>query len=139
MASKVTFIFHVGASSTAPTMLVAAYVDDDTSTSSTGVSCAEQASALFRVIPGVTASPQTPYQQTNKISLKWDAKKAFGGDVIDNNSVTAGTGANPTVQQYFTLVLQDAASTVAATAVINVTAIVEYSAQWLELNSIAAS
>lgn len=133
LGSKATVTFHPAvAGSTATTTLFGAYIEDDTTiTPTTAVGLAEQPSALFRVISVGTAADQ--FDRSNTITLNWDAKKAFGGDVIDNNRLYADNASNPLEQQYFTYFAQDAAATPAATAAVNCTVIVEYSVMWFEL------
>jgi len=133
LASKATVTFFPGtAGSTAVYALFGAYIEDDTTVApTTAVGCAEQSSALFRVIAAGLGSDQ--FDRNNTITLSWDAKKAFGGDVIDNNQLYALTSANPTEQQYFTYFAQDAAATPAASTPVACSVIVEYSVMWFEL------
>lgn len=137
LASKVTFTFYPRAAS-GVSGLMGCYIEDDaTVTPTTAVACAEQASSIFRIF-GLTATADQ-FQQTNQLTLKWDAKKAFGGDIIDNNQLYAAGTANPTEQQFFTVYVQDAAATPSNAVIVDVNAIVEYSAQWFELKNILES
>lgn len=136
MASKCTFTFYV-TTGTTPVMIVAYIEDDTTVTPTSAVALAEQASAHFRCLP--QTSTFEAFQQTNQITLKWDAKKAFGGDVIDNSALTAATTANPTEQQLFMFAVQDASPTPAANVTVHVNVIVEYTVQWFELRNIEGS
>lgn len=134
MASKVTYIFNVAPTSAGTQLLVGANIITATGgAAATAIANSEQPSALWRVIPGTAGALPQVFKQTNQITLKWDAKKAFGGDVIDNTSLGADSGANPTDQQFFNFYVQDAAAPPAAIAAVAVTAIVEYSVQWFDL------
>lgn len=141
LASKVTFTINPTTANSCLTNLVGAYIEDDiTITPTTAVGLAEQPSAMFRILPGLNTPTNPPdFQVTNLISLKWDAKKAFGGDVIDNPNLTADVSANPTEQQYFTFFCQDGRDTPAGVCAFDVNAIVEYSAQYFELKNVAES
>lgn len=136
LASTCTATFYPVTSTTANTILVGGYIEDDaTITPTTAVGCAEQPSAQFRFILGVPSATVVgdQFQQTNQITLRFDAKKAFGGDVIDNSQLYADNAANPTEQQFFTFFAQDGQATTALISVVNVNVIVEYSAMWFEL------
>jgi len=138
LASKATFTFTSALGTGTNSAIVGVYIEDDaTITPTTAIGCAEQASAQFRIIMVNQTSDQ--FDTTNKISVKWDAKKAFGGDVIDNPNLVAATTANPTEQQFYTIFAQD--NSLAGTAAFNfiVNAYVEYSVQWFELKNILES
>lgn len=136
LASKCTFT--VTPTACAGSMLLGAYVEDDaTVTPTTAVACAEQASARFRFFgpANTTTIGQTSFNQANQLSLRWTSKKAFGGDTLDNPNLQGTASANPTEQQFYTIFLQDGVATPANTVTLNVNAVIEYSAQWLELKN----
>lgn len=137
LASKATVTFYPAGVASSAT-LFGCYIEDDTTiTPPTAIGLAEQPSALFRVIAGGNTNDQ--FDRSNTITLKWDAKKAFGGDVIDNNRLYADNASNPLEQQYFTYFCQDAAATPTAAAPVNCSVIIEYSVMWFELLGINAS
>jgi len=136
LASKATFTFN--STGTTGHVLCGVYIEDDTTaTPSTAVGCAEQASAQFRIIPAAPTSET--FQQTNQISVKWDAKKAFGGDVIDNPNLVAATTANPTEQQYYTFFSGATTDPSTPVATLTVNVIAEYNVQWFELKNVGES
>lgn len=140
LSSTATFTFHLAATSAAPAILVGCCILPFSGAApGQAVTLAEQPTAIWKVIPGVQATPQDAYQTVNRITIKWDTKKSFGGDVIDNTSLGADIGANPTEQTFFNFFCQDAAATPAAISALVVTAIVTYNVQWFDLNTESAS
>lgn len=138
LASKATFTFTSTLATGTNSAIVGVYIEDDTTvTPTTAIGCAEQASAQFRILMVNQTSDQ--FDTTNKISVKWDAKKAFGGDVIDNPNLVAATTANPTEQQFFTIFGQDNSLLGETPFNYIVNAYIEYSVQWFELKNVLES
>lgn len=72
-----------------------------------------------------------------ELMASWDAKKYFGPDPLDNNSL-AGTGlGNPVEQSYFTICVKTVDGITSATA--RVVVEIEYTAIWKELSDVAPS
>lgn len=70
------------------------------------------------------------------ISMKWSAKKMFGGSVLANNALQGNSAANPTEQSYFVLAIQ---ADDGATIGYNMVVMIEYIAVWKELIDLAPS
>jgi hypothetical protein len=75
------------------------YVDDDTTTTTFAAQSAEQGTgvSLMQVLT-------TP---AKSLTMTWDAKQYFGGDIFDNDNLQGTASANPTEQSYFTLTVTD--------------------------------
>lgn len=71
------------------------------------------------------------------LSMKWSAKKTFGGTVLANTDLQGTAAANPTEQSYATISFQT--SDAISTTSVRVATIIEYIAIWSELKDVAAS
>lgn len=131
LRSKLTAQFALGAGSTATVCVAGMYIDDDTtSTPATYQGCCEQNSSVYSEI---TLAPETPIRMTKS----WDAKQAFGGDVMDNDNLQGTSAADPTEQQLWVLFGQDL--NVAANFTLYVLVTIEYDVIWDELKNIDSS
>jgi len=102
------------------------YIDDDTSSVSTVEAGQEQPSAIGGLL--------TVYQQKPRVlTLSWDGKKFFGGDLFDNDNLQGSAAANPTEQSYFTFKVQ--AANALSTPIIYMRAVIDYYAVWDELKT----
>lgn len=110
--------------------LVAVYVDDDTSTTSSVQNSAEQSSGKSMVLPSNTYRQQI-------LRLAWDGKKYFGGNLMDNDNLQGSASANPVEQSYFTIKHRAADGLGTITLYGQVEII--YTAVWDELKPIATS
>jgi hypothetical protein len=111
---------------------IAGYIEDDTSTTPANVLAAAEQSTGKYLILGATAD-----FTNNHMTLEWDAKQAFGGDILDNDNLQGTSAANPTEQQYFTIVLQDP-EFAAVTATV-FTVVIEYDTIFEELKNLDSS
>lgn len=110
---------------------VTVYVNDDTSRGNNNPALqAEYQSARF-LMSGETVT------NSIKRTLKWSAKKTFGGSVMANTELQGTSGANPTEQSYFNIdfVAADLTSTVSCVLWVEI----EYIAIWKEIQDIGPS
>jgi len=112
----------------APTT-VGCYINDDTTVTPSFSAGMEQSQGRHRVL--TAASPKTTF------AMKWSCKKAFGGSILANTELQGTSAANPTEQQYFTIVLQDP-EFAAVTATV-FTVVIEYDAIFEELKNLDSS
>lgn len=116
---------------TVPDALVGMYIDDDTTVTPTNSNgCSEQTTAVFAQINSAPAKPAF-------FSRIWNAKEAFGGDIMDNDNLTGSSAANPTEQQWYVLFAQDA--NFAGVLTVQWTVVIEYDCVWDELKNLNAS
>lgn len=110
---------------------IGAYVDDDANTAVvTGISTlAEQTTAkVVQVAPNAN--------NTYRLTLKWSAKKVFGGSILGNNRLQGTAIASPTENQNFVISVQGFGNT---DVTVKVKAHIEYIAVWKELREVAQS
>lgn len=131
IGAKVTFRVVSAASSYSP-MRVVAVVDDDASNPSNQVDAiAEQTQGT-----NVRIFPSNSTDIVHVLTLKWSAKKVFGGSILGNDKLQGSPSANPEEQSYFCLTLQPSPATNGAVSV-NIT--IEYIAIWDELKQVGQS
>lgn len=122
----------VPASSNTTATFVGVYKDDDTTT--TDISditvLAEQSQQRVRTFNVGATDPSI-------FTLKWSAKKTFGGSILANDNLQGNIAGNPTEQTYYTVGVQG----FSAGANNSVTFLVEltYIAVWDELKTVAQS
>lgn len=102
-----------------------AYIDDDTTITSSVVEAAEQVGGKTGLLSSQAVRPQV-------IQLSWDAKKFFGGDIFDNDNLQGTTAANPTEQSYFTIL---ASTSDLSTGNLTIKVVIEYEVVWDELRT----
>lgn len=132
IGSKITFTFTspTGGTTTTTNTYCGAYIDDDTASLSNINALLEQDPYPPKIIvPGVT--------QKQVKTLKWSAKKTFGGSVLSDSELQGTASANPTEQSYYTMWTYpvDGSSTVSTYATVKIT----YIAIWSELRPITTS
>ncbi len=110
-------------------LMAGGYIDDDTSAAPNFFSTVEQSGSRVTVINHLNAHPTV-------FSLSWDAKKYFGGDILDNDNLQGNVGANPTEQSYFTFQIVSIDS---AAYTYTWTAEIVYDAIWDEIKTIGTS
>lgn len=130
IGSKVTVQLTPIASNQAPVIFGCYKNDDSTVTPTTISELMEQTDSKYQVVNFNANKPV-------KFTLKWSAKKTFGGSVLGNDNLQGTASANPTEQTTYTFYTKpmDGASTVGCFA--NVT--IQYIAIWDELRDIAGS
>jgi hypothetical protein len=112
---------------------IAGYIEDDTvQTPANVLACAEQTTSKYLLIGSATSN-----FTNNHMLLKWDAKQAFGGNILDNDNLSGTSAANPTEQQYFTIVLQDPEFAAVTASVMSV--VIEYDTIFEELKNLDSS
>lgn len=119
------------ANNQADSMIMGVFINDDaTVTPSTAISCCEQTTAAYTHIVNNDGN--------FRLSKKWDAKNAFGPNVVGDPNLQGTSSANPTEQQVFTVF---ANSTNATPSAMTVTCLVtiEFDTVWQELKDIGAS
>jgi hypothetical protein len=128
---KVKFIPGTAVASNTPMRLVGFINDNNTFASSSNINTLEEASLAKKL----TTSPNN--NRPLSMTLKWSAKKFFGGSIMANTELQGTAAANPTEQSYFAL---------AALAVDGVSPIdmyveveIKYIAVWKELIDIGGS
>lgn len=100
------------------------YIDDDTATNVTEFSTAVERPGSKVVFSWPTAGNQPT------VHSFWNAKYAFGGNVIDNDTLKGTSASDPSEQQYFVINMQaEPADTC------NVLVEIEYTVVWSELKS----
>lgn len=108
------------------------FVDDNNTLSATNIDAIAE-STQGRTVKLIPAGDQgASYTQT----LKWSAKRTFGGSTLANDSLKGTASSNPTEQSYFVLCLQALPSQL-YNVVIHYE--VEYVAIWRELKEVAQS
>lgn len=131
IGAKIKVRFAASTTATQPSM-VGIYVDDDLSTVTSITNVIEQGNTKYTT----TAYDGSPKQLT----YNWSAKKAFGGNIL-NNSLLRGNGggspSDPTEQQFFRLFVRpmDGASTTGIWADVQI----EYIVIWDELKTLIGS
>jgi len=125
---KATFVPLL--SSTTPLAYGVLINDDTTTTPGNYNEMIEQA----QVSGGYTTAIQTANPMA---SMKWSAKKYFGGSVLANTDLQGTVTSNPTEQSYFTCFIQplDALTACAVNLIVEVT----YVAVWSEVKDIVNS
>lgn len=112
-------------------VIVGCYKNDDaTITPSSLNSLMEQTQCRYKVVnlnAGVTT----------RFSLKWSAKKTFGGSVLGNDNLQGTAAANPTEQTTYTFFCKTVDGVSTASVYMNVS--VQYIAIWDELKDIQGS
>jgi len=92
----------------------------------------EQPSAKRVTVPGAHGPGHA------RMVLDWDAKSAFGGDIFDNDNLQGTAAANPSEQQYFTIVAGRTGDIgQLASAILEV--VIEFEAVWSELRIVPRS
>lgn len=82
-------------------VLLAMYIDDDTSTTSDAIQASERIESVWKY--GTPATGNCDWT----LWLTWDAKKTFGGDVLDNTALSGTASANPTEIQVYAVKMYD--------------------------------
>lgn len=132
IAAKITFkVVHVTSPTADSAYKMCAYIDSDatfTGTNIDAVAEATQGRSITQVPPG----------QSNQAvkTLKFSAKRIFGGSVLGNKALTGTAGANPTELSYFVLCIE---ADPGQNTDLAVTAEIEYVAIWTELKEVAQS
>jgi len=72
-----------------------------------------------------------------RITLRWGAKKFFGGSVLSNVNLQGTASANPTEQSYYMLALQHTGATADVSLAIKCK--ITYIAVWKEIKEVATS
>lgn len=109
---------------TASSVQMAMYIDDDTVTSCSAISTAFER-------PGSKTSYSNPSQGVQRSSTcYWNGQYAFGGNVIDNDTLKGTGSSDPTEQQYFVINLEGN-----GVDTINVFVEIDYTVTWSELKS----
>jgi len=111
------------AASTTATIISSLYIDDDTTTTTNSLISLEQVTAKGGVIRPGGISPVC------YLSASWDAKKAFGANVLSDPELQGTVAANPQEQQFF--VIQNLDSGGGATIITTLYEI-EYDVVWDE-------
>lgn len=124
---KFTILPQVGAASFAYGIMID---DDTTNTFTVYDQIAEQSLSKVRYCPANNSSPRT-------LTMNWNAKKIFGGDILDNTSLKGTSTANPSEQSIYTIFIQSADGITTVTTQLMVEII--YTVQWLELKDLAQS
>ena len=113
-----------------PAMVVALYVNDDTTVTPNIYGQIENSNCSFKNVPFNN-------QDTIVLNQKWSAAKYFGKNPLSNTELQGTTAANPTEQSYYTFTLNSSATATAAS--VQVLFYLEYTAVWKELKDIASS
>lgn len=102
------------------------YIDDDASTVSTITTAAEQPTAKSMVLSHLATTPKV-------VTMSWDAKSFFGGDVFDNVDLRGAPGSDPTEQSFYALMFIGANPA----DVVNLTfrAVIDYEVVWTEFRN----
>lgn len=128
IGSKVTFI--VSGTGTVVPCQCGVYINDDTTNTVTTLNgLAELSQGRFKNLNNQSGPI--------KFSLKWSAKKMFGGNVLANDLLQGNASTNPTEQSYYTFYL--GAMDQASTQTFVIQAFIEYIAVWKELKDVATS
>jgi len=125
-ASRCRFIFN---STSAMTLRVGAYVDDDSSATTGAVLAAGRPGGKF-------VSIQTPYHGRNELSLSWNQKSAFGPGSESEPNLQGSSSANPQEQQHFVINFTDPGG---SANTVDLFVVIEYDTIWNELATIGAS
>lgn len=104
--------------------------DDSTVTPSTMDALCENSLSRHRLLAAGQTTPVT-------FTMKWSAKKTFGGSILANDNLQGSASASPTEQSMFTLMLQPTDSITTSSFVVDVS--IKYTAIWDELKDIASS
>jgi hypothetical protein len=106
------------------------FINDDTTTVPTDINTlGELSQGRFRNFN----NQSTPI----KFTLKWSAKKTFGGNVLSNTELQGTIAANPTEQSFYTFWIGAMDQASSQTYVVQV--FIEYIAIWKELKEVAQS
>lgn len=108
----------------------ATYLDDDATVVPTLRNALSQPTGKGGLFP-------VPTTGAHKLSLVWDAKKFFGGDIFDNNNLKGYLTSDPNEQTFFVFLFNDPGAVITTTAQVRFRVI--YEAVWMELRSIADS
>lgn len=111
--------------------LYTCFINDDTVTSISDPSQQSEVQTAKTHLTGLTHTG--PWTTT----LKWSAKKMFGGSVLSNTELQGTSSANPTEQSYFNVNVVNADYVTGAT--FDVYIMCEYIAIWKELKDIPQS
>lgn len=108
------------------------YIEDDTTVNPANVGdFCEQSSAVYgQCLP--------PTANVLRITKKWSAKQAFGGNTMDNDNLQGTVSANPFEQQAFIVFARGNDNSMIAQA-ITAHVTIEYTATWDELKNIGGS
>lgn len=104
--------------------------DDSTVTPSTMDALCENSQSKHRLL---AAGQTTPVVFT----MKWSAKKTFGGSVLGNDNLQGSYNSSPTEQSMFTLMVQPTDQVTTSSYVVDVS--IRYITIWDELKDIASS
>lgn len=111
--------------------VVGAFVNDDsTTTPTTSFELMENSLSKHRMLAAGQLIPAI-------FTLKWSAKKYFGGSVLSNPELQGTAAANPTEQSMFTIFVQPIDQI--SSNSYNVEVDIKYIAVWTELKDIAGS
>lgn len=128
IGSKITFRIAQN-NTTQYTTKVALWINDDTSTVPTYEALSEQSGSKNFIMAAGATTVQTH-------TMKWSAKKAFGGSILGNTLFRGNATNNPIEQSYYQV---SAYQTSAAPIALDVDMTIEYIVVWTELKDIAQS
>lgn len=132
VGAKITFkVAHVTAPTADSAFRMTAFVDSNNALLATNIDAIAEGTT-GRSITVVPASATTQVIKT----LKFSAKKTFGGSVLGNKALTGTSLADPTELSYFVLAIQ---AYPGQTTDVAITAEIEYVAIWTELKEVAQS
>jgi len=131
LRSRITVTLQIDASVTGA-LVCCLYIDDDTSTVASLTANSERIGAKTFVY-----TPSVSGQGNPTFTMDWDAKKAFGGDVLADSTLQGSSGASPTEEQFFTMEVGNMVTP--ATFTFNYWIKVEYDVAWDEYVTIAIS
>lgn len=112
-------------------MRIALFVDDDTSQTITSFENAiENQKCTYALIPAGSTVPIN-------LTMKWSAKRQYGGSLMANTNIAGTTTLSPTEQTYFKLYWQNLDGTTNVQLYAEVK--VEYIAVWFDRRELASS
>ncbi|QBX89277.1 capsid protein [Apis mellifera virus-8] len=131
IGSKITFTF-AAADNVYPPFQVAALLDDD------GATATLLADAIAEQTQGskIVMMPADSATSVRKITLKFSAKKQFGGSVVNNANLRGNATTNPAEQMYYIFSITPRNGD---NAEVRCTAHIEYIAIWTELKDVVQS
>lgn len=106
------------------------YIDDDTSAATSLIQAMESSGSVSALQLQNNARPVV-------LRKRWDAKKYFGGDILDNTQLQGTSGANPTEQSNFVIGVAPYDGATSTNAYVTVEIV--YRAIWTELATLPTS
>lgn len=131
LAARIKVSFTTITSPVATAQVCGIYVEDNTTVLTTQAAMCEQSSAKYTQLNQILAG------QTKTLSIAWDAKKVFGGTIVDNDDLGGTISANPVLQQYFTVFCASTSAAVIST--VQCVCTIEYDVLWDNLINQASS